>query len=349
MEEIDYDEKVSSLEDESIENNNSEANEWNINILEQKNFYKLQVFDRLIYKPEICPCCKKGKLSIYESQNIDIINPFNIRCNSKTCKKKYNIRKFSFFKLHPKIPISIMIYIIELFITFKNNAKQIKSSIDKKYKINFNYSTLLKILNNIRFVIAEFLKDKYKESELVVHLKKNKIVAMDEKLFLHDEFGNQIWFVGACETDTCKIRIDVINERNALNLKKFTVNHIEAGTTITHDGWPGYSFLNDDDSVWEHEVHNHGHGDFGYGRHSTSHIEHTWNNIVQEIKIIYGHIPSKNYIYFIREGEFRLNICKKTDEKKLNIFYKILKHIYELCEYEFSSVDDILNFDNYDF
>lgn len=38
MEEIDYDEKDSSFEDESIDNNNSEANEWNINILEEKKF-----------------------------------------------------------------------------------------------------------------------------------------------------------------------------------------------------------------------------------------------------------------------------------------------------------------------
>ena len=67
-----------------------------------------------------------------------------------------------------------MIYIIELFITIKNNAKQIKSIIDKKYKINFNYNTLLKILNIIKFVIAEFLKDKSKRVRISVPLKKIK-------------------------------------------------------------------------------------------------------------------------------------------------------------------------------
>lgn len=106
-----------------------------------------------------------------------------------------------------------------------------------------------------------------------------------------------------------KIRLNAINEHNAINLKKFTINHIELGTTITHECLSGYSFLNDD-NVWVYEIYNHNHGDFDYGLHCTSHIEYTWNNILQEIKNIYGHIPNKNYIYFVNEGEFRLNICK---------------------------------------
>ena len=100
--------------------------------------------------------------------------------------------------------------------------------------------------------------------------------------------GNQIWFVGAYESDTFNIRLDVINEQNAINLKKFTLNHIEPGTSITHDGWSWYSFLNDDDSVWDHEIHNHGHGDFGYGLHSTNIVQEIKNNmVIFQVKIIY--------------------------------------------------------------
>ena len=43
--------------------------------------------------------------------------------------------------------MSKMVYIIELFIIVKNNSKQIKSTIDEKYKINFNNNTLLKVLD----------------------------------------------------------------------------------------------------------------------------------------------------------------------------------------------------------
>lgn len=58
---------------------------------------------------------------------------------------------------------------------------------------------------------------------------------MDENLILHDDAGNQIWFVGGSETDTLKVRLYAINERDANN-KIFTVNHIEQGTSITYDG-----------------------------------------------------------------------------------------------------------------
>ena len=51
-----------------------------------------------------------------------------------------------------------------------------------------------------------------------------------------------------------------------------------------------YSFLDDENSV-THEPHNHGHGDFGIGEHSTSHIESYW--------ALFKSI-SKNYVlYFL--------------------------------------------------
>ena len=105
---------------------------------------------------------------------------------------------------------------------------------------------------------------------------------MDKKLFLHDEMVIKYGLL-VCETDTFKIRLDAINERNTMNIKKFTLSHIKPGTSITNDGWSWHSFLNDD-SACDHEIYNHGHGEFRYGLHSNSYIKHTWNSIVQEIK-----------------------------------------------------------------
>ena len=53
-------------------------------------------------------------------------------------------------------------------------------------------------------------------------------------------------------------------------------------------------------------------------------------------------------IYFFREAEFRLNICKKNDNEKIKLFENILKESYELHGYDFYEVDDIIAFDNYD-
>ena len=115
-----------------------------------------------------------------------------------------------------------------------------------------------------------------------VHQKKKITVALDESLFVHDDNNQQIWIVGAKETLSNKFRLDIINTRNAVNLKIFVENHIEPGTKIVTDGWAGYSFLDDsENSVYECEIHNHGAGDFGFGLSSTSHIE----NILANIKI----------------------------------------------------------------
>lgn len=101
-------------------------------------------------------------------------------------------------------------------------------------------------------------------------------------------------------------------------------NHIEPGIIIVTDGWTGYTFLDKDDSVWEHEIYNHGGGIFGFETHSTSNIEHTYNIF-----------PKDNYIYFILEVEFRLNICKITNKAKLNIFKNLLKYVYDLNQFNF--------------
>jgi len=73
-----------------------------------------------------------------------------------------------------------------------------------------------------------------------------------------------IWLVGGIDMTSKAVSLDIVPERNTINLKYFVENHIKPGTNISHDGWPGYNFLDDYDSVWTHKVHIHGGGDFGY-------------------------------------------------------------------------------------
>ena len=77
-------------------------------------------------------------------------------------QKKVSIRTFSFMKLHPNIPTSILIFIIETFIVMKINAKQLQQIISLKYNKIPCYMTILKILQNIRYVLADYMKDKYR-------------------------------------------------------------------------------------------------------------------------------------------------------------------------------------------
>lgn len=65
-----------------------------------------------------------------------------MRCSDKKCNRKYNLRYFSFFKLHNKIPKSILVYIMGTFIIVKANAKQIENLLSTKYKFVPGYTTI---------------------------------------------------------------------------------------------------------------------------------------------------------------------------------------------------------------
>ena len=61
-------------------------------------------------------------------------------------------------------------------------------------------------------------------------------------------------------------------------------------------------------SDYLHSVYNHGHGDFGYGKDSTSNIEQLWDYLKSIIKNLYYSIPHKYFILFLGEVEFRRNL-----------------------------------------
>lgn len=96
------------------------------------------------------------------------------------------MRKYSFFSLHPKIPASIICYIIYNFILVKLNASQIFNMVKDKYKSNTTIDTIRNILLNIRKTIANAIKHVCRSEHIGGPPEANKIVVIDESLFLHD-------------------------------------------------------------------------------------------------------------------------------------------------------------------
>lgn len=346
------DPKNSSSSNESQENedsDNSQNNAWDISPKEEKNYWEKELFNKYFYNPMLCPKCKKPTFKINEKKKDDIINPYYLSCSKKNCKYRKNMRYYSFFKIHRNLPCSVIHFIIIQFIDIKNNATQIKKQCQLKFNKSPSIITINNILSNLRKVIADHMKYKYRKFQIGGSPEKNITVALDEHMWTHLN-QEQIWVVGAIETKSRKMRFDFMKERNSDNLKIFVQNHIEPGTHITHDGWAGYNFLEDpDESVWTHEIHIHGGGDFGYGDASTSHIEHTWAHLQEITRSMYGNTKSNNWLYFFREAEFRLNISKRSSKEKMNIFEGILREVYELNDFDFFELDELLSFDNYDY
>ena len=133
----------------------------------------------------------------------------------------------------------------------------------------------------------------------------SKIVAIDESLFIHDNNGEEIWVLGGIETEEKKIKLAITKVRNIPTLENFVYENFKEGMHFTHDGWAWYNFLNNNIN-YTHERHNHGAGDFGFGAHSTSHIESLWSYLKEIITKIYGIIPQKKFYFIFKRSRITL-------------------------------------------
>ena len=236
-----------------------------------------------------------------------------------------------------------------LFLLSKLNTKQIYNKLLTHVKNCISYNTVCAILDNIRNCIANFLKHQYRLKQIGGAPEKHKIIAVDESLILHDNKDAMIWLVGAIDTETKELRLDIIKERNSTNLKIFINNHVESGTYIVHDGWRAYSFLDGEDSVYTHKTFNHRAGNFGQGNYSTSHIEGIWAWIKSEIKFIYQIIPHTHFKLYNREMEYRFIISNLNNNQKEKHFENLLINVYKLNNFNFYDEEELLNFNNYNY
>ena len=158
----------------------------------------------------------------------------------------------------------------------------------------------------------------------------HKYFSCDESLFSHTKDHSQVYVLGIIDNTTKDFRLEGTTLSYSETLKNFVKKFVAPGHTIVTDGWLGYSFLEDEGYI--HDEHNHGGGDFGFGISSTSHIKSLWHNLKDSITNIYNMIPSRNFVSFLRESEWRIkNRAKKWDDK-INEFF--------LCYQLVSDVED---------
>jgi transposase-like protein len=199
--------------------------------------------------------------------------------------------------------------------------------INKDYPISKPH--VYKILDNMRYIIAHYLKETY-NLEKITELNKHDNISVDESLFVHIN-NQQLWVVGIINNNSREIRLEIVENRSAETMKKIITTLIPKGNRIITDAAACYNWLNDPDSGYEHSVHNHGHGNFGEGMDSTSHIEQLWHNIKQNITSIYKIIPSENFVLYLKESEFRRNTKKFSKVNVLTEFESICAYVYNVA------------------
>lgn len=136
--------------------------------------------------------------------------------------------------------------------------------------------------------------------------------------------------MGGVETEERSIRLAITKQRNTQTIGNFVLDNFYEWSYFTHDGWGGYSFLNNNLN-YIHETHNHGVGNLViiYILQLILKIyEHFKKNIIS----IYGIMQKKNFPLFLREEELRFNLLKKSNEEKINTYIeRYFQEIYILC------------------
>ena len=116
----------------------------------------------------------------------------------------------------------------------------------------------------------------------------------------------QQWVIGLLNYETNDLRLEIVSNRNTDNLKK-NYNYLLNGNYIisVSDCWNCYNFINNVSSGYIHMTFNHSRGIYCFGIISTSRIESVYSELKQLIKKIFGTIKEKNFVYFLKESEFR--------------------------------------------
>lgn len=284
-----------------------------------------------------CPSCNNISLNLKKIKSIS--NPFNLQCNKAKCRKIVNIRNNTIFQFFPNTPMSLLVQSIEALICDGKNATKTIEYINEKYKLSTaGQKTIFKLFNIIRKCIAQYYEETY-EFEKLVYDKERKNVCVDESLFVHNCVGEQFWAIGLIDVESKKIRLELVKERSSEVLKKIILHHVGINNTIITDGWDGYNWIGQ--YSYAHLVHLHSRGQFGRGDASTSYIESIWGIFKGMLTKYYNALTAFNFIYFLRELEFRYNTRDLNSNMKLRELKEFLNYCASTSNYIFYEIDDL--------
>ncbi len=145
--------------------------------------------------------------------------------------------------------------------------------------VGISYPTINKWLTKLRGLLP---RDQTKLSG---------IVEMDESFFGRMRFKTKLksgevksfkLVVGAIESDTRRVRLSMVQERDRETLEQFVLENITAGSHINTDAWGAYSELYL--LGYTHDICNHSIGHFG----PTNHIENLWGVIKRHLRSVYA-------------------------------------------------------------
>ena len=200
-----------------------QQNYWNIEIEEERAFWKAYIIGIFIIPAEHCPYCITGKIGLKNNDSIN--NPLQAKCLNYKCTRNISLRKGTIFAFQSKTPVSILYKIIKFWISENKNAKQIKLKLEEEnHKETVNSKLIYETLTICRKAIATYIINIY-QIERLAFTNANNVIAMDESLFTHIN-NTQQWVVGMIHITTKNIRIKIVNDRTTEALKMIIAKHL---------------------------------------------------------------------------------------------------------------------------
>ena len=111
----------SELEDEISEKEAKNNNIYEINIEEERKYWRIYLIKNFINIPNECPQCKNQNITIGIGKKL--LNPLRLVCNNAKCLYRTNLRKYSFLKCFQLIPATVLIIILFKFIIDERNGE----------------------------------------------------------------------------------------------------------------------------------------------------------------------------------------------------------------------------------
>lgn len=212
--------------------------------------------------------------------------------------------------------------IIKCCICYEFNSVKAKKYINEEKHRTVSLNVIRKVYQSIRETIYKYLRFEYLTDKLATE-NQNQIFSVDESEFTKNAKKENLWVLGIINNQTKEFRLETSAKRDAATMTLFIKNFVDKGNTIITDGWGAYQNLTNEG--YQHDVHIHGGGDFGFGLHSTSIIESLWNAIKGKIKNTYRIIPSHNFVSYLREAEWKYKNREKSNDGKIKAFFECCK------------------------
>lgn len=125
------------------------------------NYWINNIIEKWKDLPTTCPNCDKQSLKMNKIKK-SISNPIKLKCNKVGCRKIANIKDNTLFSFLPKIPISVNVKIIELFLLDNKNSLEIINDLKEYYNINtINRQIAYKTIGLVPKSISHYLKEIY--------------------------------------------------------------------------------------------------------------------------------------------------------------------------------------------